>query len=169
MKKIITFTFTLILFHFLFLRSAQAVCPVCTVAVAGGLGVSRALGVDDTVTSVWIGGLILSSSFWLTDWLSKRPKYKELANIWAISALMYGIVLIPLYYTQIIGLPQNTLWGIDKILLGTTVGSVAFLKGVYLDKLQRRRLGKQFFNYQKVVFPVSFLALTSFIFYLITK
>jgi len=150
-------------------QSALAVCPVCTIAVAGGLGISRTLGVDDTVTSVWIGGIILSSSFWLVDWLSKKEKYKKLANIWAIAVLMYAIVLIPLYLSKIIGLPLNTLWGIDKILLGTAVGSVVFLKGIYLDKLQRRKFGKQFFKFQKVVFPVLALVLASFIFYIIAK
>ena len=169
MKKIIIFTSTLLFLHSLALRPVQAVCPVCTIAVAGGLGISRALGVDDTVTSVWIGGVVLSSSFWLVSWLSKRPKYKKLANIWIVSALMYAIVLIPLYYSKIIGLSYNTLWGVDKILLGTGVGSVVFLKGIYLDKLQRRRFGKQFFKFQKVVFPVLALTITSFIFYLITK
>lgn len=169
MKKIIIFAFTFFLLHSLTLNTAQAVCPVCTVAVVGGLGISRALGVDDTVTSVWIGGLILSSSFWVTDWLSKRPKYKKLANIWVIAVLLYGIVLIPLYYAKMIGLPQNTLWGMDKILLGTAVGSLVFLKGVYLDKLERRKIGKQFFIYQRVVFPVLALTIASFIFYIITR
>lgn len=34
---------------------AQAVCPVCTVAVGTGVGLSRWLGVDDTITGLWLG------------------------------------------------------------------------------------------------------------------
>src|SRR3990172_4136169 len=60
--------------------SALAVCPVCTVAVGAGLGISRALGIDDTVTSVWIGGLILSMSFWLIDWLKKKKTEFPISN-----------------------------------------------------------------------------------------
>ena len=34
---------------------AQAVCPVCIVAVGAGLGLSEYLGIDDTIAGVWIG------------------------------------------------------------------------------------------------------------------
>ena len=39
---------------------ALALCPVCAIAVGAGIGVSRWLGVDDTITGVWVGGLIVS-------------------------------------------------------------------------------------------------------------
>src|SRR3989344_8410054 len=76
--------------YFLYPDSVYAVCPVCTVAVGAGLGLSRALGIDDAVTSVWIGGLILSMSYWAIDWLGKKnlsltkklgPKKLEITTI----------------------------------------------------------------------------------------
>jgi len=33
----------------------------------------------------------------------------------------------PLYLSKMIGIPLNTIWGIDKVLLGIAVGSVLFL------------------------------------------
>jgi len=82
---------------------------------------------------------------------------------------MYALVLLPLYYTKTIGIWGNTFWGVDKIIFGTAAGSVAFLKGIWIDKLQRKKFGKQFFNFQKVVFPVLALVILSAVFFLITN
>ncbi len=168
MKKIKTVLFFCTLSYLLLLHSkeAHAVCPVCTVAVGAGLGLSRWLGIDDAVSSIWIGGLILSSSFWLIDWIGKK-KNKTLTpnHQLLITILMYALVLVPLWYSKIIGHPLNTILGIDKIIFGTGLGSVMFLFGVWLDKRVRKVYGKQLFKFQKVVFPLLSLVLTSLIVY----
>jgi len=162
-KKIITALLILISF-FLLPASALAVCPVCTVAVGAGLGVSRALGIDDAVTSVWIGGLILSMSFWLIDWVGKRRKKSLNTNYQLlIAVLMYALTLLPLHFSHFIGRPYNTLFGVDKILFGSTVGSAVFMLAVWADKKVRQVKGKQLFIYQKVVFPTSALLTASVI------
>ena len=51
---------------------AWAACPVCSVAVAGGVGFSRWLGIDDTISGIWLRGLIVSLSFWFLSWLDKK-------------------------------------------------------------------------------------------------
>lgn len=141
---------------------ALAVCPVCTVAVGAGLGISRVLGIDDTVTSVWIGGLILSSSFWLIDWLKKKKPNLPINDYQlAIIFVMYLLVLLPLWFGKYIGRPTNAIWGIDKILFGTVIGSLAFLAGIWLDKKIREIKSKQLFNYQKIVFPFVALVIIS--------
>lgn len=161
--------------YLLFVPKALAVCPVCTVAVAAGLGLSRYLGIDDTISGVWVGGLILSSSFWLIDWLEKKkfqkltPYYNFKYRVWLVTILMYAIFLLPLWTGGIIGHPFNTLFGIDKLLLGTAAGSVIFLLALYADKKARELKGKQLFKFQKVVFPVFGLLLISLILFLITS
>ncbi|PIS13789.1 hypothetical protein COT65_02250 [Candidatus Shapirobacteria bacterium CG09_land_8_20_14_0_10_47_13] len=83
---------------------------------------------------------------------------------------MVLFVIPPLYWSKMIGLPGNTLWGIDKILLGTIFGSFIFLLGVAFDKwLRTLNNGKVYVYFQKVIVPVFLLSLTSYIFYLITK
>lgn len=145
---------------------ALAVCPVCTVAVGAGLGLSRFLGIDDTVSGLWVGGLILSSSFWLTDWLVKKglKPNRSLLSL-TVVVLFYALTLVPLWQTKIIGHPDNTLFGYDKLLIGTTIGSVIFLLALLADKTVRKMHGRQFFVYQKVVFPVASLLLASLIIY----
>lgn len=176
MKKAIRFIltfFALNIYYLIHTTSAYAVCPVCTVAVGAGLGLARYLGVDDTVSGIWIGGLILSSSFWLADWAKKRkfnflqPIITHLTLLTAV--LMYIVVFLPLWLGKTIGHPFNTVFGIDKLIFGTILGSVAFLLAIFLDKKLRKIYGHQFFVYQKVVFPVSLLIILSLSAYFLTK
>ncbi len=167
MKKLLSLFSLLAIFAFP--TPVHAVCPVCTVTVGIGLGISRWIGIDDTVSGVWVGGLILSSGLWMADWVRKRDwkiRYPEILSI----VLMVLFVIPPLYWSKMIGLPGNTLWGIDKILLGTIFGSFIFLLGVAFDKwLRTLNNGKVYVYFQKVIVPVFLLSLTSYIFYLITK
>lgn len=142
---------------------ALAVCPVCTIAVAAGVGLSRYLGIDDLISGVWIGGLILSSSFWLSSFLKNR-KIKFLGQNFIVGLLMYALVVLPLWFGGIIGHPFNQIWGLDRLLVGVGFGSAVFLLSVFLDRLVRQRLGHQLFNYQKVVFPFASLIILSLIF-----
>lgn len=150
-----------------FALPAQAVCPICTIAVAGGLGISRMLGIDDVITGVWIGGLIISTGMWTADFTKKRKwpiPHSELLSIIGY----YLLVLVPLYWSDFIGLPGNTLGGVDKIILGTAIGSFMFIVGMWLDKYLRKiNDGKVFVYFQKVLLPVSMLTITSVVLYLV--
>jgi len=168
MKIIFCLLLTLMVFLFT-ATQAHAVCPICTVAVGAGLGISRWLGIDDSITGIWIGGLILSSGLWLADWIDKKGwkvPYKEAFSV----GLFFLFVIPPLYWSKMIGLAGNTLWGVDKVLLGTTTGSIIFLFGVWLDEwLRTINKDKVYIYYQKVIIPVFLLSLVSFIFYIITN
>ena len=150
-------------------NQVHAVCPLCTVAVGVGLGISRYLGIDDTITGVWIGGLILSSGLWLADWIGKRGwkvPYKELISV----ILFYLFVIPPLYWAKMVGIANNTLWGTDKVILGIIIGTLLFSLAVVTDKWLRAINNKKvFIYYQKVILPVLYLTLASFVFYLITN
>lgn len=167
MNKIII---AFILFGFLFItRSVQAVCPICTVAVGAGLGVSRVIGIDDSITGVWIGGLILSSGLWMADFI--RKKNWRVPRPEVISTLLMALFVIPsLYLSKMIGVDGNTLWGVDKLLLGTIIGLITFLLGVETDKaLRKTNKDKVYIYYQKVIIPVFLLSVISLVLYLITS
>ncbi len=145
-------------------------CPICTVTVIAGLGISRLLGIDDVVTSIWIGAFILSFSFALVEWIKKRwPKLK--IETWTLPIIVttYLLVIIPLKLDGSIGIYRNTLWGIDKITIGIIIGSIVFLIGIWADKKERKIKGKQLFKFQKVVLPVTGLIISSLVFYFVTK
>lgn len=145
-------------------------CPVCTVTVIAGLSLSRLLGIDDVITSLWIGAFILSFSFITIDWIEKKwPKLKIKHFTLPIIVLMYILVIWPLSANESVGLPLNKLWGIDKIIFGIIIGSIVFLLGVWADKYVRKIKGKQLFKFQKVVFPVLGLIIISLVFFFITN
>ena len=147
-------------------------CPICTVTVIAGLGISRLLGIDDIVSSIWIGGLILSLSFITIDWVHKKwPNWKFGIGIYwklIVIVLMYLFVLIPLTLDGTIGIYRNTILGIDKIIFGIVIGSLGLLAGGLLDKYQRVKFKKIFFPFQKVIFPVVALIILSVVFYYVT-
>ena len=166
MKKLVSVL--IFIASFVFPKPAYAVCPICTITVGAGLGISRWIGIDDSVTGLWIGGLILSSGLWMAEWLNKkkwRVPYPKIVSV----LLFYLFVIPPLYVANMIGVANNTLWGMDKVLIGTFVGSAVFIIGVIIDKwLRTTNNDKVYIYYQKVIVPVFLLALASLFFYLIT-
>lgn len=166
--KAVFFALAVIIPLLSFPRSIQAVCPVCTVAVGAGLGVSRWLGIDDVITGLWIGGLATSSGMWFSLWIKKKGVESQLLQV--LAGFLFHALLIPtLYLLKISGDPLNTLWGIDKIILGLILGTAAFHLSVFTDKsIKKANDGQVLVYYQKVILPMLYLSILSFIFYLIT-
>lgn len=168
MRKPLSFFIALIAFLWLFSEKAFAFCPVCTAVVCAGYGLSRWLGVDDTVSGVWIGAAILSSAFWFSNYLESKKISFPLRTV-SLAFFSYIVVLAPMWAKGLIH-PENCLFGINKLILGVAVGSAVFLGGLLLDKvLRRRNNGKVFFYYQKVAIPVALLSIGSAVFYFLTK
>lgn len=148
----------------------SAFCPVCTVAVGAGLGLSRWLGIDDSITGVWVGGLVVSLSLWLTTWvkakkfkLFEKPKERDLTL--AFFVFWSLITFVPLWKTGVIGHPFNTVFGMDKLIFGSILGAIFFLMSFFADRKVREIKGKQLFSFQKVVFPLAALLLVSLVLY----
>lgn len=151
---------------------AKAVCPVCVVAVGAGLGLSQHLGIDDAITGLWIGGLTVAMIIWTINWLNPKIKNKQ-AKPWINTLtilIFYALIAWPLATQNFIGHPLNTLWGVDKILLGIGLGSLVFwaMSQLYLY-LKKENGGHAYFPFQKVVMPFGALAFFSLIFYLLTR
>lgn len=165
-KKFLFFSLSVLFFS---ARTALAVCPVCTVAVFAGVGFSRWLGIDDTITGIWIGGLIVSAIIWTISWFNKKNIHFKGRKI-LTAAFYYLIVIWPLYHYDFIGHPSNKLCGYDKLMMGIVTGSVAFIGGVLLNEYLKKKNGdKVYFPFQKVVIPVGILVVLSTAFYFICK
>ena len=150
---------------------AYAICPVCVIAVGAGLGLSEYLGIDDTVAGVWVGGLLVSMIIWTINWLNKKNwsfGNKDFRDV-LIVILYYGLTFWPLWEKGLIGHPLHRFWGIDKLILGTLVGSIGFLLANWWYNNIKKRRGHAQFPFQKVVMPVGTLAILSGIFYFLTK
>jgi hypothetical protein len=144
-------------------------CTVCTVAIIGGLGLSRWLKVDDTISGVWIGALLVTVIYYSIDWL-RRLKIKFWGRDFLVAIIYYAAVFIPLYTEKIIGHPLNRIWGIDKLVVGTFFGTIIFIAAViFYGWLKKKNGGHAHFPMEKVVIPILSLGIMSLIFYLITK
>lgn len=148
---------------------AHAVCPVCTVAVGAGVGLSRWLGIDDTISGLWIGGLLISLTMWTQNWLSKKNVNFKHKNI-VVFLAYFLLIVAPFYFSGIIGIPFNNLWGVDKLLLGIVLGAASFfLGGMWYYRLKEKNKEHAYFSFQKVVMPITPLVILSTVFYFITR
>lgn len=153
----------------LFPQKALAVCPVCTIAVGAGVGLSRWLGIDDTIIGLWIGGLTVSIIMWTISFLNSRKivfKGRKLLT----TVGYYLLIVVPLYKTGIMGHPYNRMWGMDKLLFGIALGSIFFfMGGLWYLRMKEANQGHAHFPFQKSLMPVIPLVILSVLFYFITK
>ena len=143
-------------------RQAYATCPVCVVAVGGGLWIAEKLGVDDLIASIWIGALITAFAVTFADkskW--KLPKAKL---SWTV--IFYVLTVLSLQISGKLNNPSCQIWGVCKIWLGITVGTIVFWLGMEVDRwLRNKNKGRAFFPFQKVICPLLTTIAVSLIFY----
>src|SRR3989344_8798334 len=73
MKKLKSIILSLILLLTL-VRPTYAHCPLCVAGAAAGITLTRWVGVDDSITGIWIGAFLGASAFWLLRLLGQRNK-----------------------------------------------------------------------------------------------
>ena len=161
----------LIILTLFYAVSVQAVCPVCTVAMGAGLGLSRWLGINDSVTGLWIGALIVSLIIWTITWLDKKNFRFLFRNLLVVIGY-YLLIIVPFYYAKIIANPIDFLCSCanDLLLIGIIQGSATFFFAAALyEYLKEKNNGRAHFPYEKVAIPILFLVLFTVVFYLLTK
>lgn len=147
--------------------SAHAMCPVCTIAIVGGVGLLEKYGVDDTVAGVWIGAAIISMSLWTIDILRKKNWTFRFYR--SVTFVGYAILtLVPLYDKGYLFSARPSFLGCDRLALGIVSGALIFYVSVISYKLRKQKSGHALFPFQKVVEPLVVLTLLSAVFYFIT-
>lgn len=156
-----------------FVNPVYAQCPVCIVTVGGGMMIAKKLGVDDLLVSIWISALNTAISFWLASQFSlkiKNLKFKIFSNPWLLSFIMLALTLFYFQFTNQIGHASNRLLGIDKIIFGQSLGLIAMFIGNFIYGFTKyKNNGKTIFPYAKVIFPVSLVLITTFVFKIVFK
>lgn len=170
LKKFFLLFFSIFFLSFLWGAKAFAVCPLCAIAVGAGIEVSRWLGVDDSITGLWSGALLVALIILTINWLRKKNvNFRGLD--FTVVAAYYILTILPLYFFEVKGGQINVFnwFNFDKLLLGIIVGSVAFYCGACWNiYAKEKNNGKVYFPFQKVVFPILPLFIISIIFYFIT-
>lgn len=149
-------------------------CSICTIAAGTGVLIFRKLGIDDSITGLWIGGLLISVTLLTANWLRSK-NWRFFGVNFVTGAVYYAAVLIPFYQKNIIskkilGNHYQTLFGIDKLVLGIFVGSIFLLSGVIAyEIIKKKNNGHAHFPFEKVALPISPLIILSIVFYFLTK
>jgi len=142
-------------------------CPVCTVAVGVGVGLSRWLKIDDAISGLWIGAFLVSLAILLTKWTLKRWSLSRNWLVLLYTLILYASTVFPLKYLKLIGSPTNQILGFDKLIFGIVAGIIIFPLSILLHLyLKERHKKKSFFPFQKVIIPVLTLLIASIILYL---
>ncbi len=143
---------------------AQAIapaCAVCVVAIGSGLGISRALGIDDLMTGVWVGALLLAIAMFTGSWIKK--KWPNFAYYNLVSYGLTYFLTIPFFFIFKLFDAGGSIFGVSKLLLGMIAGTIALIIGLYTDTCLRRlqENHKAFFPFQKVILPLIALSLAT--------
>jgi len=164
-KKKLIISLILVTTLFVFTKQSLAVCPLCVVAVAGGIELSRILKINDIITGLWIGGLIISLIYWTIEWIDKKG-IKFFGKNLLIILLWYILIFWSLNLVGIYSRPIGNIPYFSQINFGILIGSVVFWFAVEFNNfLKEKNNGKSFFPFQKVVIPVGLLLILSVIFY----
>jgi hypothetical protein len=147
--------------------SAHAMCPICTFAIVGGVGLLEKYGVDDTVSGIWIGAAIISMTLWTFNIMRKKNWTFRLYRT-VIFVAYTLLTLVPLYNAGYLFSVRPNFLGCDRLALGIVVGAIAFYAAVISYKLRKQKMGHALFPFQKVVEPLAVLTLLSTVFYFIT-
>ncbi len=154
-------------------KPALAHCPLCAAATAGGVAATRLLGVDDTVTGTFVGGFVASTGLWFNNWLRKKKNGGEFLPFQAAIVLLLSVALtiLTFYMARLIGSPDPAfmIFGVDKLVLGTLVGTGVTLGAFALHKwVKAINGGKSIMPFQGIVLTLLCLSLTGAVFFFAT-
>lgn len=147
----------------------SAHCPLCVAGAAVGITLTRWIGVDDSITGVWIGALLGSMSFWFFNWLLTRSvlvkKYKVILKP-LIYILVFASTLWSFYKFQLI-IRMSQIFGFDKLTFGMLTGAILFYLVDIGDNFLIKKAGKVYFPYQRVVFSLGAMIILSLVIYIL--
>ena len=172
MKSLLKYSLFTIFAMLIFVGAADAVCPVCTIAIGAGLEGMRMLGVKDILTGIWAGGLTVSLIGWTANYMRKRGVknvFWYILNVVVYVSLLMGVYFVPAN-NPIVKWWENCMWGIDQFLLGIIVGAVTFiLMELWYVHIKKNNGGHALFPFQKVVMPFGGLLFMTVVFLAIIK
>src|SRR3989344_4710120 len=97
-----------------FSNFVMAHCPLCTAATGAAVLAARWYGIDDLIVSTFIGGLIISTGYWINNWVHKKSKGKGYIKFQLPILVLFSYVSVvaTFYFAGFLGnnSPQFTLF-----------------------------------------------------------
>lgn len=161
-KFIIIFVF---LFTVLFPKEISAHCPLCVAGAGVGISLSKYLGIDDSITGVWIGAFLGAVSFWTVSFIRRRWKLSFLKPL--IYLLIFISSIWSFYSFNLVNKHAGDIFGIDKLTFGIVTGGLLFYFIDIADDLLIKKKGKVYFPYQRIIVSLGSMAFLSFAIYIL--
>ena len=133
-------------------RVVFAHCPLCVAGAAAGVTLTRWIGVDDSITGVWLAALLGAMSFWLSSRL--KPVFRPFMYI-----TVFVLTIWSFYQFKLV-IRMSQVFGMDKLTFGMITGGALF----YLVDLIKI---KHYFNYQRIVISLGSMVILSLAIYIL--
>ena len=170
MKKAFMLTLAVAISLIGILPTVMAHCPLCTGATIVGVGITRSLGLDDSIVGVFVGGMIISTALWFNNILKKKNfGGNEKLRLFSLIILTSILTLVTFYYAGLFGRGNSfRIFGIESILVGSFSGGVLSLGAFYFsNNLKNKNGGKVLFSYQTMIISLIALVINAGLFALI--
>jgi hypothetical protein len=165
---LITYAFLLLTTYFLLLpRVVFAHCPLCVAGAAAGITLTRWVGVDDSITGIWIGAFLGATAFWLLRSLGQRNKIFFNRFVGAVVYILIFVTTLWSFYKFQLIIRMDKLFGFDKLTFGMVLGSVVFYFVDIVNDFLKKKNGKSLFPYQSMVFSLGSIILVSIATYIL--
>ncbi|OGM04977.1 hypothetical protein A2715_00655 [Candidatus Woesebacteria bacterium RIFCSPHIGHO2_01_FULL_39_32] len=157
----IYFLFTILILLFTTAGIVSAHCPLCVAGAGAGLTLSRILGIDDSITGIWLGAFIGALSFWSQKSLGQRNKL--FFSRW-VGFLIYTVFIgstIWSFYKFNLVVKHGEIFGIHKLIFGMVLGGALFYLVDLVNAVIKRKNGKSLFPYQSMIFSLGSVIIAS--------
>lgn len=138
-------------------KVALAHCPLCVAGAAAGITVTRWVGVDDSITGVWIAAFLGAMSFWTDSYIRRKIKSPLVKP--AVYILFFALTIWSFYKFQLV-IRMVQIFGLDKLTFGMVTGGIIFY---LVDQIKL----KHYFNYQRIVISLGSMTLLSLAVYIL--
>lgn len=156
--KLLSTASLLLTTYFLLPRTALAHCPLCTAGAGAGLFLSRWLGIDDSITGVWMAAFLAASSLWAAN--SIKKKYIPGQNT-LIYLAVFASTIWSFYAFKLVSEHSGLIMGVPNLIFGMVLGGVVFYLTDILNLVIRKIWQKSLFPYQSIVFSLGSMFLLS--------
>lgn len=151
-------------------KAVLAHCPLCVAGAAVGITLTRWIGIDDSISGVWIAALLGSASFWFYSWLlgkqiNQVEEHKKILKP-LIYVLIFVVTVWSFYKFQLV-IRMSQIFGLDKLTFGILTGGILFYLVDVGDSFLIKKAGKVYFPYQRIVFSLGSMAVLSFMIYIL--
>ncbi len=152
-------TFSLFTIHYsLFTREALAHCPLCVAGAGVGLSLSRVLGIDDSITGVWMATFLGATGFWISNSIKKT--YIPLQKL-IIYTLIFVTTILSFYRFGLINEHNGLIFNLPKLTFGMITGGVLLYLVDAANTAIKGKNSKVLFPYQSIVLMLGSMVVLS--------